>query len=112
SSNNILSPANGRALATPTQDMVLGGYFLTYCEQDLTKKTAEELDPRPKRFASEEGVQFAVEAKQVGIPEPIEERLNDELVVTTPGRVMFNCGAERAAHAATGEGDGGGRAGQ
>ena len=31
SSNNILSPAHGRPLATPTQDMVLGAYFLTYC---------------------------------------------------------------------------------
>ncbi len=31
SSNNILSPASGRPLATPTQDMVLGGYYLTYC---------------------------------------------------------------------------------
>ena len=31
SSNNILSPAHGRPLATPTQDMILGGYFLTYC---------------------------------------------------------------------------------
>ena len=30
SSNNILSPASGRPLATPTQDMVLGIYFLTY----------------------------------------------------------------------------------
>ena len=29
-SNNILSPAHGRPLATPTQDMVLGGYYLTY----------------------------------------------------------------------------------
>src|SRR5207248_2043537 len=38
SSNNILSPAHGRALATPTQDMVLGGYYLTYSERDLTKK--------------------------------------------------------------------------
>ena len=33
SSNNILSPAHGRPLATPTQDMILGGYFLTYSEQ-------------------------------------------------------------------------------
>ena len=33
SSNNILSPAHGRPLATPTQDMILGGYFLTYAEQ-------------------------------------------------------------------------------
>ena len=29
STNNILSPANGRPIATPTQDMVLGIYFLT-----------------------------------------------------------------------------------
>ena len=34
SSNNILSPAHGRPLATPTQDMILGGYFLTYCRAD------------------------------------------------------------------------------
>ena len=43
SSNNILSPAHGRPLATPTQDMVLGAYYLTYCEHDLTAVTSEEL---------------------------------------------------------------------
>ena len=43
SSNNILSPAHGRPLATPTQDMVLGAYFLTYCAHDLTATTAEDL---------------------------------------------------------------------
>ena len=32
SANNILSPANGRPLATPTQDMVLGAYYMTYAE--------------------------------------------------------------------------------
>ncbi len=32
SANNILSPANGRPLATPTQDMVLGAYYATYAE--------------------------------------------------------------------------------
>src|SRR5919201_3825918 len=106
SSNNILSPANGRALATPTQDMVLGGYFLTYCEQDLTKATAEELDPRPKRFSSEEDVQFAVDAKQVGIQQPIEYRWNGELVLTTAGRVIFNSEVERALQEATGEANG------
>src|SRR5467141_1402930 len=35
SSNNILSPASGRPLATPTQDMVLGIYYLTYSNLDL-----------------------------------------------------------------------------
>src|SRR5207253_5055296 len=54
SSNNILSPASGRPLATPTKDMVLGTYYLTYCETDLEQTTADKLDPRPPRFGSEE----------------------------------------------------------
>src|SRR5271167_1429703 len=52
SSNNVLSPASGRPLATPTQDMVLGIYFLTYHDKDLPKTDAATLDPRPKRFNS------------------------------------------------------------
>ncbi len=56
SSNNVLSPSSGRPLATPTQDMVLGGYFLTYAEEDLTQAEAEKLDPRPKRFTNEDEV--------------------------------------------------------
>src|SRR5881275_2520644 len=106
SSNNILSPAHGRALATPTQDMVLGGYFLTYCEQDLTKTSVEELDPRPKRFASEEDVEFAVEAKQVGLQAPIEYRWDGELVLTTPGRVIFNAEVARCLADEVREGNG------
>src|SRR5687767_15865463 len=47
SSNNILSPANGRPLATPTQDMVLGAYYLTYCSDDLTIANVEKMKPRP-----------------------------------------------------------------
>ena len=96
SSNNILSPANGRPLATPGQDMVLGGYYLTYCEQDLTKTTVEKLKPRPQRFQSEEQVEMAVESKQVGLQAPIEYRWHGELVLTTPGRVIFNYNVERA----------------
>src|SRR5207253_1323820 len=49
SANNILSPASGRPLATPTKDMVLGTYYLTYCDQDLSTVRAEDLDPRPMR---------------------------------------------------------------
>ena len=33
SSNNILSPAHGKPLATPSQDMVLGTYYLTYSKR-------------------------------------------------------------------------------
>src|SRR5437773_6615044 len=96
SSNNILSPANGRPLATPTQDMVLGGYYLTYSDKDLGSMKSEEMDPRPKRFASEEEVERAVEDGQVGIQQPIEYRYREELVLTTPGRVILNAEVERS----------------
>jgi DNA-directed RNA polymerase subunit beta' len=96
SSNNILSPASGRPLATPTKDMVLGTYYLTYCDQDLSAVNAEELDPRPKRFQSEEEVEHALDAGQVRLQEPIEFRWNRELLLTTAGRVIFNAEVERA----------------
>src|SRR3970040_924017 len=96
SSNNILSPASGRPLATPTQDMVLGGYYLTYADKDLSAMTVEEFDPHPKRFANEEEVELAVEAHQGGLQQPIEYRWKGELMLTTPGRVIFNCEVERS----------------
>lgn len=103
SSNNILSPAHGRPLATPTQDMVLGAYFLTYCAHDLAATTAEALAKQLKlkglpRFSSEEQVEFALEAKQqnVSLQEPIEFRRGDEIRLTTPGRVIFESELERS----------------
>jgi len=105
SSNNILSPAHGRPLATPSKDMVLGTYFLTYSEDDLTQLNAAELDPRPRRYANEEEVGFAVEAKQIGLQERIEYRRNGELMVTTPGRVIFNAEVERSLEEALGKTD-------
>src|SRR5437763_3424027 len=53
SSNNILSPAHGQPLATPTQDMVLGLHYLTYCAEDLASMEVSDLDPHPRRFQSE-----------------------------------------------------------
>ena len=44
SSNNILSPAHGAPLATPTQDMVLGLYYLTYAGEDVEELDAAKLD--------------------------------------------------------------------
>jgi DNA-directed RNA polymerase subunit beta' len=105
SSNNILSPAHGRPLATPSKDMVLGGYYLTYSEQDLTSISAEELDPRPRRFGSEEEVQFALDAGQVGLQDPIEFRVDGEPLLTTPGRVIFNTEVERALAGAVDDGE-------
>ncbi len=101
SANNILSPAHGRPLATPTQDMVLGSYFLTYCDHELPTSTAEEIAKALgkkglKRFRSEEEVEFAVESGQVHLQEPVEYRWHGEIVLTTPGRVIFNAEIERS----------------
>ncbi|HLY85057.1 MAG TPA: DNA-directed RNA polymerase subunit beta', partial [Gaiellaceae bacterium] len=101
SANNILSPAHGSALATPTQDMVLGSYYLTYSDKDLDSTPIDKLDPRPSRFRTEEEVEFAVEAKQIGLQQPIEYLWKDELVLTTAGRVIFNAEIDRALHEAS-----------
>ena len=100
SSNNILSPAHGRPLSTPSQDMVLGGYYLTYCLKDLNATTAEKLKPRPQRFGSEDDVVFALDARQVGLQDPIEYRRGGELILTTPGRVIFSEEVARAVSSA------------
>ena len=98
SSNNILSPASGRPLATPTQDIILGGYVLTYCATDLGSLDVTKLknEDRPKRFGSEDEVVLALEVKQVGLQEPIEYRRNGEVILTTAGRVVLNGAIERA----------------
>src|SRR5690349_907561 len=107
SANNILSPAHGRPLTTPTQDMVLGEYYLTYSERDLTSTTSKELAKELKvdgikRFASEEEVMRAVDAEQVKLQEPIEYRHGEEVMLTTPGRVIFNVEVERSLRVAQG----------
>jgi DNA-directed RNA polymerase beta' subunit len=49
SSNNILSPAHGRPLTTPGQDMVLGCYYLTYAEDDLASRRESSSRSTPSR---------------------------------------------------------------
>ncbi len=85
SANNILSPASGRPLATPTQDMVLGIYFLTYSDADLGSVDAADLDPRPRRFDSADEVEIAVEMKGVELTEPVEFRFRGELYLNDRG---------------------------
>jgi DNA-directed RNA polymerase subunit beta' len=96
SSNNILSPASGRPLATPTQDMVLGIYYLTYSDRDLATTEASKLKPHPRRFDSADEIEVALEMKAVELQEPIEFRFRGELHLTTPGRVLFNSAVFRA----------------
>jgi DNA-directed RNA polymerase subunit beta' len=82
SSHNILSPANGRPLAIPSQDIVLGMYYLT--------KIREGSSGEGKRFSSPDEVQIAYNDGKLGLHAKVKVRINGELIETTTGRVIFN----------------------
>ena len=107
SSNNILSPAHGSPLATPTQDMVLGIYFLTYgpSGDELTKldeklkssRSARSNGSRPHTFRSAQEAELAYENDIVGLHDHAEyRRPGHEHFLTTVGRIIFNDRVERA----------------
>ena len=90
SSNNILSPAHGRPLAVPSQDMVLGTYWLTYCEIDVSEVDPQKMKPVPPLFGSAEEVLRANDEKTVGLQQVIRIRRHGEVILTTAGRAIFN----------------------
>src|SRR5690554_2397764 len=87
SSHNILSPASGRPIAVPTQDMVLGCYYLT-----LMKKVSK--GTILKRYLDMDEALLAFEYKQVDLHEPIfireVQEKDSNVAMTTIGRVIFN----------------------
>jgi DNA-directed RNA polymerase subunit beta' len=106
STNNILSPAHGRPLTIPSQDMVLGCYYLT-----LDKKGQKG---EGRIFGSPDEALLALESREVSLQSVIKLRFSgpfmnlatyyddqgvmtcpiqefkNELVETTPGRIIFN----------------------
>jgi len=87
SSNNILSPSNGAPIAVPTQDMVLGIYYLT--------KERLSTQERPVRgegrlFADSEEVRIAYDNEDIDLQARIRLRYNGEFLETTVGRTLFN----------------------
>jgi DNA-directed RNA polymerase subunit beta' len=104
SSNNILSPAHGSPLATPTQDMVLGLYFLTYSSEDVESIDPAKLDPQPHRFRTSQEAEVAYERGVVGLHDYAEYRPGgQEHRLTTVGRIIFNDRVERALASALGD---------
>ncbi|ASY25503.1 DNA-directed RNA polymerase subunit beta' [Candidatus Planktophila lacus] len=84
SSNNILSPANGRPITSPTQDMVLGLYYLTMeREGELGEGRA---------FGSVAEAIMAHDQHSVSLQAKIKIRLTKtgETIETTIGRALFN----------------------
>ncbi len=114
SSNNILSPAHGAPLATPTQDMVLGIYYLTYGQSDdelakLDEKLksgtqAARNGSRPSVFRSAQEAELVYENGGTGLHDLAEyRRAGHEHFLTTVGRIIFNDRIERALGEAMGD---------
>ncbi|HEX4437269.1 MAG TPA: DNA-directed RNA polymerase subunit beta' [Solirubrobacteraceae bacterium] len=109
SSNNILSPAHGAPLATPTQDMILGAYYLTYGPEaeELAKIDRATHDPRPHVFRTAQEAELSYEAGVVGLHDVAEYRPKGRdggHILTTIGRIIYNDGIERALEEALGDG--------
>ncbi|MDX9871790.1 MAG: DNA-directed RNA polymerase subunit beta' [Clostridia bacterium] len=82
SSHNILNPKDGRPVVTPTQDMVLGSYYLT------VERPRE--DGRKRIFVNAEEAAYAYECGEVTLQEPILVRKDGKRFETTTGRLIFN----------------------
>ncbi len=81
SSNNVLSPSNGRPIAVPSQDMVLGCYYMT--------KPRGGMMGEGKVLSGPKEVISAFDAGELDLQAKILVRINGELVQTTTGRVMI-----------------------
>lgn len=82
SSHNILSPQNGSPIVVPTQDIVLGCYYLT--------KFREGDKGEGMVFGSAEEVIIAYNSKVIGLHAKIKVKIDGEFIETTTGRVIFN----------------------
>jgi len=80
--NNIFSPAHGRPIATPSQDIVLGCYYLS---KEKKGGRGEGL-----RFASFDEAQVAFNDQQIELHSIIQVRIDGKMVETTMGRIIFN----------------------
>ncbi|MBV9773728.1 MAG: DNA-directed RNA polymerase subunit beta', partial [Gemmatimonadetes bacterium] len=114
SSNNILLPSNGRPIAAPSQDIVIGCYWLTKDRADQQaifaadaeeqKKAPNDRDPSRlvRRFGSLAEVEMALEYRQVEFHTPVyfwlipspeldeDQPRTPHWIQTTPGRIIFN----------------------
>ena len=79
---NILSPANGAPIASPSQDIVLGCYYLT--RGKIGEKGQGQV------FSDSDEVRAAYDAEEVGLLASIKVRIGGEMTETTVGRCIFN----------------------
>ena len=81
STHNLLKPAAGEPVVKPSQDIVLGTYWMTV-EDDSSKEV--------KVYTDTAEVVYAFNLGEIGVRSKVKVRLSGELVETTVGRLLFN----------------------
>ena len=81
-SNNVLSPANGAPLTSPTQDMVLGLYYISMLREGAKGEG--------KAFFSTDELVSAWDHRTIDLHAKVKVRIDGEMVTTTVGRVIAN----------------------
>ena len=95
--NNILAPKDGSPITTPTQDMILGSYYLTHPGQEEGRRNSDAEKGDGKVFTDMSEMLMAYETHMVGLHARVKVRMyageDDErgkLVESTVGRFIFN----------------------
>ncbi len=81
STNNILSPANGQPIIVPTQDIVLGIYYMT--------RAVANQKGEGSVFSSIDEVRYAFDAGALALHAKIKVRIDGEIYETTTGRILL-----------------------
>ena len=82
STNNVLSPANGEPMTVPTQDMVLGVYYISLINGEHDEK-------KSPKFSGMDEVKLALENKTITLHTPIYARVKGKRYATTAGRMIL-----------------------
>jgi DNA-directed RNA polymerase subunit beta' len=95
SSNNILKPSDGRPVAEPSQDIVLGCYFATKASGEFDKIARDpKATAATRAFTSAAEVEMAISLGRVAYHSPVRYLVDRDgerqWILTTAGRVLFN----------------------
>lgn len=90
SANNILKPSDGRPVAVPTQDMILGSYYLTIRKENDPGHGKAFRDVNEALMAYNEGVITLHAQIKVRMSKEINGVTCTQIIDTTMGRIIFN----------------------
>ncbi|MEG1181008.1 MAG: DNA-directed RNA polymerase subunit beta', partial [Oscillospiraceae bacterium] len=88
--NNLLKPSDGRPVTVPTQDMVLGSYYLTMKKEGEIGEGKVFRDMDEAMMAYQEGVVSLHAAIKVRVYKTLEGESRSRIIDTTVGRLIFN----------------------